>query len=513
MPLPPDGDGRTPMQEMRTDRGSAGPDPRRWTVLGILSLALFVIILNNGLLHVALPSLMRDLHAGVGLTQWIVDGYALVFAACLLTAGTLSDRYGRKRATLSGVVLFGAGSLVALSADSAEQLIAARAVMGVAAAFVMPGTLSILVDVFPEEERPRAIAVWGSTSALGVAAGPVIGGALVQHFWWGSVFLVNLLPVAAVLVAGAVLLPESAAPVPRPADPVGAVLGSAGMVGLVYGAIHAAGGGWTSTAVLASFGGAVLAGALFVAWEWRHPYPMVDFALLRRPAFLGASLGNMLLFLGLAGTLFVLTQYLQVALGYGPLRAGLAIAPLALAVGAGSAAAPWLARRTGPRGGVAAGLAVTATGIWTLGAVSGGYPQLLGGLCLCGIGVGLALAPATDTVMGLVPPERSGNAAALNDTMQELGNALGVAVVGTVLAHGYSGPAAAGPMSGRTGHLLEQAASDGFRVAAAIVAAGAVLSGLLLPGPAPAGPDEDATGEAAEDHRAPDADAARQRTH
>ncbi|ROQ67149.1 EmrB/QacA subfamily drug resistance transporter [Streptomyces sp. 840.1] len=500
------------MRELRTDRGSAGPDPRRWPVLGILSLALFVIILNNGLLHVALPSLMRDLHAGIGLTQWIVDGYALVFAATLLTAGTLSDRYGRKRATLFGVALFGAGSLVALAADGAGQLIAARAVMGVAAAFVMPGTLSILVDVFPEEERPRAIAVWGSTSALGVAAGPVVGGALVQHFWWGSVFLVNLLPVAAVLVAGAVLLPESAAPVPRPADPLGAVLGSAGMVGLVYGAIHAADRGWTSATVLASFGAAGVAGALFVAWERRHPYPMVDFVLLRRPAFLGASVGNMLLFLGLAGTLFVLTQYLQFALGYGPLRAGLAVAPLALAVGLGSAAAPWLARRAGPRGGVAGGLAVTATGIWTLGTVPEGYPGVLSGLCLCGIGVGLALAPATDTVMGLVPPERSGNAAALNDTMQELGNALGVAVVGTVLAHGYSTAAGAAPLSERTGHLFEQAASDGFRVAAALVAAGAVLSGLLLPGPAPTVLSEPDPGKDVEDHRPPGADSARQRT-
>ncbi|MFC3575131.1 MFS transporter [Streptomyces yaanensis] len=451
--------------------GTDRADPRRWWVLALLSLALFVIILNNGLLNVALPSLMRDLDAGIGTTQWIVDGYALVFAACLLTAGTLSDRYGRKRATLLGMALFGAGSLVALTAQGAGQLVAARALMGVAAALVMPGTLSILVDVFPAHERPRAIAVWGSTSALGVAAGPVLGGALVAHFWWGSVFLVNLLPVTVVLLAGARLLPESAAPVPRPADPVGALLGAAAMVGLVYGAIHASGEGWTSAPVLGAFGAALVAGAAFAAWERRHATPMVDFALLRRPVFLGASAGNMLLFSGLAGTLFVLTQYLQYGLGYGPLRAGCAVAPVAVAVGLGSAVSPALARRTGPRGGVTAGLALGAAGILVL-ALTPAYPGILAGLSLMGVGVGLALAPATDTVVSLVPPERSGNAAALNDTMQELGNAVGVAVVGTVLARGSGGP---------TG--IEDAAPNGFVAAAVIVTVGAMLSGLLLPGP------------------------------
>ncbi|WP_434597695.1 MFS transporter [Streptomyces sp. A5-4] len=481
------------MQPAQAPKASGVADPRRWWVLGILSLALFVIILNNGLLNVALPGMMRDLDTGIALTQWIVDGYALVFAACLLTAGTLSDRYGRKRATLLGTALFGVGSLVALSADGAGQLIAARGVMGVAAAFVMPGTLSILVEVFPPEERQRAIAVWGSASALGVAAGPIVGGALVSNFWWGSVFLVNLLPVLLVLVAGALLLPESAAQVPRPADPVGAVLGSSAMVALVYGAIHAADEGWASAPVLGAFSASAAAGCAFAVWEQRHPSPMVDFVLLRKPAFLGASAGNMLLFLGLAGTLFVLTQQLQFAFGYSALRAGLAVAPLALAVGIGSALAPGLARRTGARGGVTSGLACAAVGILALGRLPGGYPAVLTGLVLIGIGVGLALTPATDTVMGLVPPERSGNAAALNDTMQELGNALGVAVVGTVVARGYTAGADARPGPPATDAAraaFDAAAGSGLTVAASIVAAGAVLTALLLPGarPKPAGP-------------------------
>ncbi|SDL32348.1 MFS transporter [Streptomyces indicus] len=458
-------------EDVRTSRLADPPDPRRWAVLAVLSLALFVIILNNGLLNVALPSLMRDLDIGIGTTQWIVDGYALVFAACLLTAGTLSDRYGRKRATLLGVVLFGAGSLLALTADGAGQLIAARAVMGLAASLVMPGTLSILVDVFPAHERPRALAIWGSTSALGVAVGPALGGALAGHFWWGSVFLVNLLPVVVVLVAGLLLLPESAAPVPRPLDPVGALLGSAVMVGLVFGAIHASGEGWTSAAVLGAFGAALVCGTGFVVWERRHPSPMVDFALLRHPVFLGASAGIMLLFCGLAGTLFVLTQHLQFGFGYGPLQAGLALAPIAVAVGAGSAAAPWLARRRGPRGAVGAGLATAAAGTLALAAADG-YTGVLAGLAVLGVGVGLALGPATDTALSLVAPERSGNAAALNDTMMELGNAVGVAVIGTVLAQGAAGARVAA------------AAPAGFVTAAVIVAAGAVLAGLLLPGPA-----------------------------
>ncbi|WP_367045393.1 MFS transporter [Streptomyces sp. Je 1-332] len=494
-----------------TPRADTGPDPRRWWILAVLSLALFVIILNNGLLNVALPQLMRDLGTGVRGTQWIVDGYALVFAASLLTAGTLSDRYGRKRATLLGAALFGAASLVAITASGAGQLIAARAVMGLAAAFVMPGTLSILVDVFPKEERAWAIGVWGSTSALGVAAGPIVGGALVSHYWWGSVFLVNLLPVVVVLVAGALLLPESSDPTPRRSDPVGALLGATAMASLVYGAIHAAGDGWTSAPVLAALACAAGAAAVFVRWERRHPSPVVDFALLRKPAFLGAGAGNMLLFMGLAGTLFVLTQRLQFAMGYGPLKAGLAVAPLALAVGAGSALSPGLARRAGARGAVSAGLLVCSAGVLALAELPGGYLSVLTGLVLAGTGVGLALAPVTDTVMGLVPARRSGNAAALNDTLQELGNALGVAVVGTVLARGLGGAGHASAHDPAVRGALDGASGSAFRVAACVVAVGAVLAAFLLPGPHGDGtggiraaePPEDRSDDRPDDRAAP----------
>ncbi|MFI1869666.1 MFS transporter [Streptomyces jumonjinensis] len=491
----------------RTGTDGAG-DPRRWWILGVLSLALFAIVLNNGLLNVAIPGMMRSLDADIGQVQFIVDSYALALAGALLTAGTLSDRYGHKRAALTGTAVFGAGSLVALIADGTGQLIAARALMGLGAAFIMPGTLAVLVHVFPPAERARAIGIWSGASALGVAAGPVVGGFLVGHFWWGSIFLVNLVPVAVVLIAGALLLPESAAAKPRRADPVGALLGTAAMVGLVFGTIQGAKHGWTSAAPLTGFAVAAAGVVAFVLWERAHPSPMADFALLRRAPFIGASVSILLLMFGLAGTLFVLTQRLQFSLGYGPLKAGLAVMPVAFAVLLGTLLCPVLGRRAGPRGCVTAGLAVGAVGILVVGLADRGYPPVLAGLLLAGAGIGLAIGPTTDVVMSLVPPERSGATGSLDMTMQELGNALGVAVVGSALAQSYTAQAGAAGLpdaaartldgalriaenaGGAAGQALARTARDAFGhaagislgVAAAVVACGAVIAALLIPG-------------------------------
>ncbi|MGI5195699.1 MFS transporter [Streptomyces sp. CA-288835] len=495
-------------------------DPRRWWILGVLSLALFAIVLNNGLLNVAIPAMMRSLDADVGQIQFIVDGYALALAGALLTAGTLSDRYGHKRATLLGTTVFGVGSMVGMTADGSGQLIAARILMGLGAACIMPGTLAVLVAVFPPAERARAIGVWSGSSALGVAAGPVVGGALVSHFWWGSIFLVNLVPVAVVLVAGALLLPESSDPSPRRPDPLGALLGTGVMVGLVFGTIQASKHGWASAGPVAGFAVASVAAVCFVLWERQHPYPMVDFALLRRAPFIGASVSILLLMFGLAGTLFVLTQRLQFAFGYGALQAGLAVMPVAFAVLLGTLVCPAVVRRVGPGGSVAVGLATGAAGVLILGRVGDGYPPVLVGLVLAGVGFGLAMGPTTDVVMSLVPPERSGATGSLDMTMQEFGNALGVAVVGSVLAHSYtigmseSGlPPAAGRtlqsalaladrVGGDTGRgiaataraAFDHAAGVGLTVAAAVVAGGAAVAALLMPGrgglrdaPGPAG--------------------------
>ncbi|MER5768681.1 MFS transporter [Streptomyces sp. NPDC001985] len=488
--------------------GTTGTDPRRWWILTTLSLALFSIILNNGLLNVAIPAMMRDLDAGIGEIQFIVDSYALALAGTLLTAGTLADRYGHRRATLAGTAVFGAGSLVGMAADGTGQLIVARALMGLGAAFIMPATLAVLVHVFPPGERARAIGVWSGASALGVAAGPVIGGTLVGHFWWGSIFAVNLLPAAVVLAAGALLLPESAARVPRRPDPVGALLGTAAMVGLVHATIQVSGHGWTSAGPLTGFSVAAVAGAAFVRWERVHPSPVVDFALLRRAPFIGASVSVLLLMFGLAGTLFVLTQRLQSALGYAPLRAGLAVMPVAFAVLLGTVLCTALVRRVGPGGSVATGLGLGAAGILVVAQAGGGYPPVLAGLVLAGTGFGLAMGPTTDVVMSLVPPERSGATGSLDMTMQELGNALGVAVVGSLLAHGYAREAAAANLPDAAGSTLDgalglaertggaagealaataragfgHAAATALTLGAAAVAAGAVLAALLLPG-------------------------------
>ena len=419
-----------------------------------------------------------------------------------------SDRYGHKRAVLLGTTVFGVGSVVGMTADGTGQLIGARVLMGLGAACIMPGTLAVLVDVFPPAERARAIGVWSGSSALGVAAGPVVGGALVSHFWWGSIFLVNLLPVAVVVVAGFLLLPESADPLPRRPDPLGALLGTGVMVGLVFGTIQASKHGWAGTGPVVGFTVAAVASVCFVLWERRHPHPMVDFALLRRAPFIGASVSIMLLMFGLAGTLFVLTQRLQFAFGYGALQAGLAVMPVAFAVLLGTLVCPVLVRRVGPGGSVAVGLAVGATGVLVLGRVGEGYPPVLVGLVLAGVGFGLAMGPTTDVVMSLVPPERSGATGSLDMTMQEFGNALGVAVVGSVLAHSYTNemsrsgqPQAARhtldsalELAERTGGdagqalaataraAFDHAAGVGLTAAAAVVAGGAVVAALLMPG-------------------------------
>ncbi|MEW9533742.1 MFS transporter [Microbispora sp. NPDC049125] len=473
---------------------------RRWLVLGVLGLPLFGVVLNNSVLNVAVPALMRDLGATTSTVQWIVDTYSLVFAGLLITAGGVADRYGRKRVTLTGLAVFGAASIAASLADGAPALIAARAAMGLGAAMVMPGTLAILVDVFPPAERAKAIAAWGSIAALGVAAGPVLGGLLVGALGWSSVFLVNV-PLALVTIGlGLVLLPESSDPEAGRPDLGGALLSTLATSAFVYAVITVPGAGWTARGVWGALGLSALAAAGFVAWERRQRHPLLDLRLLRDRRFSGAALSGMLLVFGLSGTLFVLTQHLQLALGYSPLRAGLAVAPVAVAVGAASSVAPAVSRRFGQRAGVGAGLTVVASGILVIGWAPGGYPPVLGGLLLMGCGFGLALTPATDALMSSLPPERSGTGSALSDTMQELGYALGVAVTGSVLTAVY-----ARDLTARAGEVAEAARSSlaaaldlglggparqafavalplGLTVGACVVLLGAACALALLPG-------------------------------
>ena len=299
------------------------PYPRRWWALGVLSLSLILIGLDNTILNVALPTLSQDLHATDSQLQWIVDGYTLVFAGLLLTAGSLGDRFGRRKALFTGLIVFATGSLAATWAGSAGQLTAARAVMGVGGAIIMPATLSVLTNVFVDaRERAKAIGIWAAVSGLGIVLGPTAGGWLLEHFWWGSVFLINVPIAAAALISGYWLVPESRDPAAPRVDVLGAVLSVAGLGTLVWAIIEGADRGWTSAPILSAFAVAAVTLTAFVYWQHRCEHPMLDLRFFRDRRFTTACVAITLVFFGMFGTIFFLTQYLQFVLGYSPLEAG-----------------------------------------------------------------------------------------------------------------------------------------------------------------------------------------------
>src|SRR3954468_21847760 len=295
---------------------------RRWWTLGVLCLSLVMIVMANASLNVALPTLAGELNTGASGLQWIVDAYSLVFAGLLLTAGSLGDRYGRRLALNGGLIAFGAASLFAAVSSTSSAVIRARAVMGGGATFVMRATLSILAHVFPPKERPRAIAIWAGFAGVGVAMGGVVSGALLEHFWWGSIFLINVVVVVIALVAGFFLIPRSREKIHAPLDPLGALLSIAGLAALVYGIIEAPDHGWGSTQTLVTFGVALGVIGAFVAWELRAKEPMLDLGYFRNPPFTPATTAITLVFFAMFGSYFIFTQYLQFVHGYDPLSAG-----------------------------------------------------------------------------------------------------------------------------------------------------------------------------------------------
>src|SRR6476620_3554165 len=415
----------------------------RWWVLGVLCLSLLVIIVDNSILNVALPHLQRDLHATFSQLQWMVDSYTLVFACLLLTAGSLGDRFGRKGALQLGMVVFGFGSLLSAFATSPSQLIATRALMGVGGAFIMPSTLSLITNVFPPEERGRAISYWAAIAGVGVALGPISGGLLLEHFYWGSIFLVNLPIVAVALTAGAYLLPKSKDPSHPRLDLVGASLSIVGLLSLVYGIIQGPTEGWTSTTILGAFGLEAVVLAVFAWWELRSSHPMLNLQVFENPRFTAASLGIMLIFFAMFGSTFLLTQYLQSVMGFSALRAGAALLPWA---GVMLVVAPLSARlteRIGTKLVVGTGLSFATLAlllISTLPATDISYLRdVLPRLVLMAIGMGLVMAPATESIMGSLPRAKAGVGSAMNDTTRQVGGALGVAVVGSVMLSVYSG--------------------------------------------------------------------------
>ncbi len=413
---------------------------RRWLTLAVLCVSLLVIVIDNTIVNVALPTLVRKLGTSISDLQWVVDAYTLVFAGFLLTAGSLGDRFGRKGALSTGLVIFGTASAAAAFAGGVGPLIAARAVMGVGAALIMPATLSILTNVFTDaRERALAIGLWSGVVGIAVALGPVTGGFLLDHFWWGSVFIVNVPIVIVALVAGRFLVPTSRNPERPRIDVLGALLSIVGLGALVASIIEAPSHGWTDPLILVGFAVAVLALVGFVAWERHTPEPMLDVRFFANPRFSAASVTVTLVFFALFGFIFLSTQYLQFVLGYDAFNAGLRTLPFAVALMAlapmSSNAVQWF----GTKRVVVAGMLVFASGLVVSStiAVSTGYPRVMVAMILMGAGMGLAVAPTTESIMGSLPLDQAGVGSAVNDTSREVGGALGVAIVGSMLSSLY----------------------------------------------------------------------------
>jgi EmrB/QacA subfamily drug resistance transporter len=491
-------------------------------ILTALLLAAFLVNLDTTLVNVALPALVRQLHATTTQLQWVVDSFNLVFAALLLTFGSLSDRFGRKRMLLAGLTVFGAASLAGGFTTNAAQLIAARSVMGLGAAITFPATLSLISNVFTERrERARAIGLWGAIAGVAIAMGPIVGGWLLEHFSWASIFIA-MAPVAALAAAGAALvIPDSKDPGAAAPDIPGLVLSAAAMGLLVFTLIEAPAYGWTSWRSLAGFAAAALLLAAFIWRERSAAHPMLDVELFRNMRFSAASGAVTVSFFTLFGFIFLITQYFQFVRGYDPLSTGVRLLPVALSVGAGSVAGTQLAVRAGTKLIVTTGLvAMAAFYGWVAVTTSAtlSYGIIAAQMVLYGLGMGLTSAPATESIMGAISRAKAGVGSAVNDSTRLIGGTLGVAVIGSVYASVYGsrltatlpaatpGPVAAiahqsvGAAYTAAGQLatlghpalglaLQHAATSAFLrgltigalVAGGVAAAGVILAILFLP--------------------------------
>lgn len=494
-----------------------------------MCLALLVVVVDTTILNTALPTLARVLGATTTDLQWITDSYTLVLAALLILAGAVGDRFGRRGALISGLAVFTAGSTAAALSHTTGELVAYRAVMGTGGAFAMPATLSIINGVFPRGERARAIAAWSAVAGLAAVVGPTLGGFLLAHFSWPSVFWVNVPLALVTLTAVAVVVPSvtthrTGTVGRRRLDLVGAALSGLGTLALVDAVIEAPERGWTSltTAGVVALGLAAFAG--FVLRELRTPWPLIDVRVFAHRAFSAATVAVGLTFFAMFGSLFALTQYLQLVHGYSPLSAGLRALPFAAGVLVAAPAAPALVARLGVRVVIHAGLALVALGLFVLSGVSttSGLVHVSAGVVLMGTGMGAVIAPASESIMSVLPEEQAGAGSALNDTVQEFGGSLGVAVIGSLVSAVYrhqlmlaldastvtsplpdavttgagssvaaanaiatqlgaQSPAAAATLTASAHVAFTTAMTHGFEVAAAVAAVGAVLAALALP--------------------------------
>ncbi|GAD83329.1 MFS transporter [Nocardia asteroides NBRC 15531] len=442
---------------LRTDL----PAIRRWAGLAALVVALLTVGLDMMVLNVALPTLAQDLGASTTQLQWIVNAYTLVFAALMLPAGGFGDHYGRKKLLLAGLVAFVAASAWAAYSGTTGSLIAARAVMGIGAAIIVPLSLGLLPILFPPEQRRRAIAVWVGALGVGLPLGPIVGGWLLQHFWWGSVFLINVPVGLAALAACFALLPESRDPHAPPLDWPGIIAAVTGTGALVFAIIEAPEDGWTDPVVLTTLAVGVVLIAVFVAWERRTGHPLLDLRLFADPSFTWPTLAATAATFTLVGILFVLPQYLQILRHYDALGTGLRLVPLVLAIIVAASAVDKIVTRLGAKVPIVAGMLIAAAGFVlssriTLGS---GYGFVAACLAVVGFGAGLALAPAVDAVMATLPEDRSAAGSGLLMAIRQIGAAFSVAILGTLLnltylrdldphLHGLPGPAVSAAREG-----------------------------------------------------------------
>jgi len=414
---------------------------RRWAILAVVSLAVFVTVLDGTIVNVAIPTLSLELAATTRQLQWIVDAYLLVFTGLLLAAGGLGDKFGRKRALIAGLVVFGATSAFSGWAGGAGELIAGRATMGAGAALIFPATLAILTNTFrAPAERAAAIGIWSAVSGMAVAAGPIAGGWLLEHFWWGSVFFVNVPVTIAVAVAAWVVVPESRERHAPRLDVVGVASSIAAITVLVFTIIEAPEWGWLTASTLSGFTlAAILLGA-FVWWELRVPHPMLPVGIFRDLRFSAASVSITSAFFALFGFIFLITQYFQLVRGYTPLEAGVRTLPVAVSIAVASVVSPKLVERVGTTAVVRAGLALlSAAFVWIAlrVTVDTAYVEIVGQMVLLGVGLGATTAPATESIMGSLVADKAGIGSAVNDTTRELGGTLGVAIIGSVFTSVY----------------------------------------------------------------------------
>ncbi len=452
---------------------------KRWWMLGVTCLSVVVVSLDLTILNIALPAISAALRAGTGDLQWIVDSYALVFAGVMLPAGIVGDRLGRKRLLLIGLGVFGAASVWCALSDSAGELIAARAVMGLGAGIVFPLSLAVVSAVFGDADRPTAIGILTAAIALSLPLGPVLGGLLLQHFSWHSVFWINVPAVAVTLAAGFVLMPESRTPATRPLDVPGALLSTAAVVCLVWGFIDGPEHGWTAAPTWGLLAGSAVLVVLFVLRERAVVHRLVDPALFADRRFSWGTAATVAVSVALFGGMFVLPQYFQSVLGDGPVIAGLRLLPMMGGLLVAGGVAGSFVRAVGTRLAVVTGLALLAAGLAVLSQIhlATGYPVVAVGLGLFGLGIGASIGAAMDAVMAAVGGDEAGMGASVNSALRQVGGAIAVAVLGGVLSAGYAralGPALAA-LPGPQAAIARASVTQAVQLAGHLPVGGAAL--------------------------------------